>query len=102
APPTPTLSLLSLHDALPISTVSIRAARCQGIMMGLLWPWAFGSGLCAKSRVTAVTGQKPKAESLKPKTTLPPSGNHLRRAPENRSEEHTSELQSHLNLVCRL
>src|SRR5260370_31839046 len=25
-----------------------------------------------------------------------------RRAPDNRSEEHTSELQSHLNLVCRL
>src|SRR5260370_19356799 len=24
------------------------------------------------------------------------------RAPESRSEEHTSELQSHLNLVCRL
>src|SRR3989344_157579 len=24
------------------------------------------------------------------------------RAPENRSEEHTSELQSHVNLVCRL
>src|SRR5207237_10403846 len=26
----------------------------------------------------------------------------LARAPEGRSEEHTSELQSHLNLVCRL
>src|SRR5260370_9153425 len=26
----------------------------------------------------------------------------LRRAAERRSEEHTSELQSHLNLVCRL
>src|SRR5260370_38881312 len=27
---------------------------------------------------------------------------HRRRASEERSEEHTSELQSHLNLVCRL
>src|SRR5690242_21449617 len=26
----------------------------------------------------------------------------LRRRTENRSEEHTSELQSHVNLVCRL
>src|SRR5260370_8563242 len=32
------------------------------------------------------------------------SGDGLRRKPlqERRSEEHTSELQSHLNLVCRL
>src|SRR5260370_5670075 len=28
-------------------------------------------------------------------------GRHFRRPP-HRSEEHTSELQSHLNLVCRL
>src|SRR5690242_21433872 len=27
---------------------------------------------------------------------------HIERAPEVRSEEHTSELQSHVNLVCRL
>src|SRR5467141_4206726 len=27
---------------------------------------------------------------------------HRRRSPGSRSEEHTSELQSHLNLVCRL
>src|SRR4029434_2952059 len=27
---------------------------------------------------------------------------HNRRGPKIRSEEHTSELQSHLNLVCRL
>src|SRR5690242_21180213 len=26
----------------------------------------------------------------------------LARAPQDRSEEHTSELQSHVNLVCRL
>src|SRR5260370_28770870 len=30
----------------------------------------------------------------------PPSGSQ--RLPASRSEEHTSELQSHLNLVCRL
>src|SRR5207237_6472081 len=31
----------------------------------------------------------------------PPKESHLA-PPESRSEEHTSELQSHLNLVCRL
>src|SRR5260370_11288925 len=29
-------------------------------------------------------------------------GERLEREPKGRSEEHTSELQSHLNLVCRL
>src|SRR5260370_31134910 len=36
----------------------------------------------------------------------PPADSHgegrVRRRPQERSEEHTSELQSHLNLVCRL
>src|SRR5260370_42272777 len=31
-----------------------------------------------------------------------PAGAHRRIPPSWRSEEHTSELQSHLNLVCRL
>src|SRR5260370_8099881 len=30
------------------------------------------------------------------------AGPGARKSPETRSEEHTSELQSHLNLVCRL
>src|SRR5207237_2336290 len=33
---------------------------------------------------------------------LPDRGDRRRREPLRRSEEHTSELQSHLNLVCRL
>src|SRR5260370_20247578 len=32
----------------------------------------------------------------------PRGGGRPRAAPRGRSEEHTSELQSHLNLVCRL
>src|SRR5260370_24125483 len=32
----------------------------------------------------------------------PPNTPHLLQACNHRSEEHTSELQSHLNLVCRL
>src|SRR5882762_10964018 len=47
------------------------------------------SGLTSGSKVTEVRAQV--------KANLPPvSDSHLR------SEEHTSELQSHLNLVCRL
>src|SRR5260370_32300152 len=33
---------------------------------------------------------------------LPLDGNEPKQIVEHRSEEHTSELQSHLNLVCRL
>src|SRR5260370_31266736 len=35
-------------------------------------------------------------------TRLTDMGSNPRRLGESRSEEHTSELQSHLNLVCRL
>src|SRR5207237_2775697 len=35
-------------------------------------------------------------------STWPPSGSRASRRHRGRSEEHTSELQSHLNLVCRL
>src|SRR5260370_9127827 len=63
---------LSLHDALPI---------CQ--------PWA--------SRNTPRNGPRPSRTSARKKL----SPGSQRRA-WWRSEEHTSELQSHLNLVCRL
>src|SRR5260370_21506991 len=36
----------------------------------------------------------------RPAPRIPPRDTELRRV--HRSEEHTSELQSHLNLVCRL
>src|SRR6266480_5499460 len=45
----------------------------------------------------ALTADRPALRSL-------PLAHHLpaRRHPRARSEEHTSELQSHVNLVCRL
>src|SRR5467141_4349017 len=55
--------------------------------------------------------RRPPRSTLFPYTTLfrscraaaPPDHGRLRgHAPTSRSEEHTSELQSHLNLVCRL
>src|SRR5260370_19588430 len=71
---------LSLHDALPISnriTVGNRYTRSLRYAVVAVQPVVW-------FRVTMCPGRTEKAE----------------RAP--RSEEHTSELQSHLNLVCRL
>src|SRR2546430_9754266 len=64
---------LSLHDALPISTT--RASMTGGIL-GLRWPTF------------------PLTSGSEAPLTMRPA------AP--RSEEHTSELQSQSNLVCRL
>src|SRR5260370_11776983 len=71
---------LSLHDALPISGACsmTRACNCASAMG---WPWWSAPRSVSTSR--SWTSPTP--------TRLPA-----------RSEEHTSELQSHLNLVCRL
>src|SRR2546422_1443630 len=65
---------LSLHDALPISVDS-----------GTIIPGASGVS----------PGSKPRPRTMGIPTTEKYSG-------ETRSEEHTSELQSRLHLVCRL
>src|SRR5438876_2276410 len=72
--PTTEIYTLSLHDALPIShpTVARRPQRPR----------------------PALVGRRPDAPPL-----LRPVGDHL---PLARSEEHTSELQSPVHLVCRL
>src|SRR5260370_1697868 len=44
----------------------------------------------------------PSCKHPKEETPGEPSRDHMDKMAENRSEEHTSELQSHLNLVCRL
>src|SRR5438270_10711801 len=76
-PATTAIYTLSLHDALPISerrrtTTATTAASCAG-------------SRCTASRPTS-----------SPTTTSTPSPTATR------SEEHTSELQSQPNLVCRL
>src|SRR5438105_10559788 len=73
---------LSLHDALPIS--SPWAIAWGSILMARIWP-----------RPSAVAA------------TIPPPAVQVtvcwaRSAPSRRSEEHTSELQSRVDLVCRL
>src|SRR2546429_4864521 len=67
---------LSLHDALPISPAA-RAAR----------PARYD---------TPGTGTRARATRTRAARRAP------RRPPRRRSEEHTSELQSRLHLVCRL
>src|SRR5207237_7436753 len=82
---------LSLHDALPISAPAAarRAARydptgpCQS------------SGTLRVAVLVIVVSEWPTKMSIAPSSAAAA-------ASASRSEEHTSELQSHLNLVCRL
>src|SRR5207237_10170564 len=86
---TPTHTL-SLHDALPISTRrgwrSIRTTRSTPTR----WP--------AKKRSTTPS---PALLIFRASSRRSTRRTWCSRTPP-RSEEHTSELQSHLNLVCRL
>src|SRR5690242_21634211 len=68
---------LSLHDALPISSTRVHAARES-----------------RKAPVPAHLDWRRKGSRQSPRNR----GSTER----TRSEEHTSELQSHVNLVCRL
>src|SRR5690606_41831556 len=82
SPPAPTqFFTLSLHDALPIYPCRSDAR-----------PPLRGAGVCAPGppRASDAIGELASA-------ACPPSC-----SPEGRSEEHTSELQSRENLVCRL
>src|SRR5688500_20343948 len=79
--PRATVTIVSLHDALPISS------RKEGVRMG---QGTRGEGRTVQVR--CVRGHSPRS--------LPcPRFSSSRRL---RSEEHTSELQSPCNLVCRL
>src|SRR5207237_7295219 len=88
---TPTINTLSLHDALPISPWDTRTSaptrqngnstqRRQRVASTQKFP-RFSVSRRAMPRMTTMASTMPTAA---------------------RSEEHTSELQSHLNLVCRL
>src|SRR5688572_32744565 len=77
---------LSLHDALPISPACRSGGRC---------PRRHGPGRRAPRRGALPTAAAPAGGRL---GGQPPAGAAVGR----RSEEHTSELQSQSNLVCRL
>src|SRR5207237_6610346 len=86
------VSLLSLHDALPIS------GRLQHRLMSILAAHTIGfigAGNMAEALIRGLVhgGHVPAAK-------IAASGPRRERL--DRSEEHTSELQAHLNPVCRL
>src|SRR5690242_21445650 len=83
-PPTE-ISTLSLHDALPIF----------GKGQGRILASAFEIG---ELKVRQIMVPRTRVDFL---TLDQPLGDMLRTV-QKRSEEHTSELQSHVNLVCRL
>src|SRR5256885_10464946 len=70
---------LSLHDALPICLVWVRLATGEEL-----------SAVPALAALAALPAFEAEADA------------HLRKLNCGRSEEHTSELQSPCNLVCRL
>src|SRR5260370_31439255 len=74
---------LSLHDALPILRLPVSTSAVATMVRE---PPSSMLRAAPKNRL----GRWRALESTPPESTLP------------RSEEHTSELQSHLNLVCRL
>src|SRR5262249_60568877 len=85
--PTAALYPLSLHDALPISHVlGVPARVVVGIADRLtpLCPQQDGHRAHARADLETMLGHRPVLDDLA------------------RSEEHTSELQSLTNLVCRL
>src|SRR5205807_9865954 len=87
-PASPQIYPLSLHDALPISPATRPRSRCAGRQPRP--PPARGPR--QPSREQSAAGARCSSSAL-PETS--------RRDP-CRSEEHTSELQSPCNLVCRL
>src|SRR5207237_8297187 len=86
----------SLHDALPICAGArvrgggIRGTRARAVRAGLLRVRVDRSGRPARD---------PAARGGRAVARRPPDPTGSRGL---RSEEHTSELQSHLKLVCRL
>src|SRR5260370_20329415 len=78
---------LSLHDALPISFPAWRAE-----------PACWTNAAMPQSPSSRLKRRANRARPYCCSKSAPPGGWRCR----FRSEEHTSELQSHLNLVCRL
>src|SRR5207249_8544148 len=93
-PPTTELSPLSLHDALPISRQIARSLSTAVRRDRRATPRR------AAARVRGLIGRE-SAASLRART-IPSSAGSSPAAGRRRSEEHTSELQSRFDLVCRL
>src|SRR5207247_8114121 len=91
-PPTDTYPL-SLHDALPIYIrTSPRRPRRSSTSSRERWP----------DSVSRHRGLRQRPRSRRLLDPSAPKAVHQRQEPVSRSEEHTSELQSRVDLVCRL
>src|SRR5438067_7537025 len=91
APATPTIYTLSLHDALPIWIDEIAPPSELHEQASSPRP--------SHSASEAVVGADSKRNSI---YDIPQYRGSLSPSPPLRSEEHTSELQSRFDLVCRL
>src|SRR5690606_41946195 len=98
---TPEIDALSLHDALPIfSELTCVAASPASIHAGIDELRAERFGLFLRFRPHVVTfGHSAEAPRRRQRLQAGDTQAHDQSA---RSEEHTSELQSRENLVCRL
>src|SRR5947209_4507219 len=95
------LYTLSLHDALPISRRDRRPGGPRPATRRASWWKPTGRARRATGSRRASLGAT--RFSLPPMRHLPStSAGHRRKLSRNRSEEHTSELQSRQYLVCRL
>src|SRR5699024_12654170 len=93
-PPPSASHTLSLHDALPICLCSAQGLQVRYLYEEVLCSIHHNIYICARSdcsRFQVVYGVAGKRH-----------GEHLCRENISRSEEHTSELQSRFDLVCRL
>src|SRR5207237_10095394 len=97
----PFLYPLSLHDALPIfAPVTATWPATLSLSRGSVTVWNVNATLEFWARENRSRGTPSGASSTR--YSDPASACVISRALVRRSEEHTSELQSHLNLVCRL
>src|SRR5690606_41499921 len=96
APPTPDIYTLSLHDALPISLNALERPNLEFAILEL--------ALLVRREHRPELRSDPFAESTSrfEAEDLHATSSRGEPPPTLRSEEHTSELQSRENLVCRL
>src|SRR5699024_12333259 len=90
---------LSLHAALPIFSAPLEL-RNSRLMLTMETP--FQTMFSRFSSVTVATGVASRFSSLARAMNLSTSSGARATAIRSRSEEHTSELQSRFDLVCRL
>src|SRR5690606_41997800 len=99
APPPTQTCTLSLHDALPISRAERRPEHDDERRA----PERRRECRARAQRRTLLQGGDSRGTSAWPRgRTSGPSPQYTERTGRSRSEEHTSELQSRENLVCRL